>query len=104
MDPHRLAELRSLSLHRAIGEELRRRPEIVEAARRRLEEPTNGRSTARAYRDEWLAILALPIARIIEVIVADDERGRELRQTTPFTGVIGPRERWRLWRETREQT
>jgi hypothetical protein len=31
------------------------------------------------------------------------EIGRELRQTTPFAGVIDARTRWRVWRSVREE-
>jgi hypothetical protein len=26
-----------------------------------------------------------------------------MRQSTPFAGVIDPRQRWRIWREVRER-
>jgi hypothetical protein len=29
---------------------------------------------------------------------------RALRQCTPFAGVVDPRTRWRIWRETRART
>jgi len=91
---HRTAELRSLALHRAIAARLRDDPEIVARARERVRA---GRSAA-AYRDAWLELLARPIDEIADAIVADDERMRELRQATPFTFVIDPRERWQIWR------
>jgi len=31
------------------------------------------------------------------------EHARELRQSTPFAGIIPPRQRWRIWRETSER-
>jgi hypothetical protein len=36
MDPHRLAEQRSLAYHRAVLERLERDPSLVERARRRV--------------------------------------------------------------------
>lgn len=95
MDRHRLAEARSLALHRAIAVRLREDPSLVERARRRVE----ASSTHPDYRAAWLELLSRPLEQIIEALVADDDRMRALRQTTPFTFVIGPRERWRIWRE-----
>jgi hypothetical protein len=102
MDPHRLAELRSIALHHAVAAELRRRPELVEAARARLRAWTAEGKTHAYYRDEWLIVLSQPLERLVELITEDNERGRELRQTTPFAGLIPPRERWRIWQSVRD--
>ena len=102
MDPHRVAELRSLALHAAIGERLLRSPELIEDARRRLQSPTTVHATAAYYRDEWLRVLADPLDRIVAFLREDSERARALRQSTPFAGVISARERWRIWRSVRE--
>jgi hypothetical protein len=99
VDPHRLAELRSLALHEAIGDKLMRTPSLIDVARRRLE---TRETTAPHYRDEWLAVLAQPLESIVAFLGEDSERGRALRQSTPFAGVIEPRERWRIWRSVRE--
>lgn len=100
VDPHRLAELRSLALHRAVAERVRRDPAVVERARRTV---ARWLSEERSpyYARAWAEILSSPVARICEVLVADDEWSRALRQATPFAGVIEPKERWRIWREAR---
>ena len=36
-------------------------------------------------------------------LVDEGEHARELRQSTPFAGLIDPRARWRLWAEVRER-
>lgn len=46
----------------------------------------------------WLALLAEPISVLAERLVADDETMRDMRQSTPFTFVVSPRERWVIWR------
>jgi hypothetical protein len=102
VDPHRLAELRSIALHEAIGAELLRRPELVQAARDRLLGTADQQVTHPHYREAWLALLAEPLEGIVQLIAADTERGRELRQATPFAGLISARERWRIWRAVRE--
>ncbi len=102
MDPHRLAELRSIALHRAIGEELRRRPDLIEAARHRLASSREPGKGPALYREAWLALLSEPLERVVAFLSEDSERARELRQATPFAGVIPPSERWRIWKYVRE--
>jgi hypothetical protein len=102
VDPHRLAELRSIALHEAIGHELLLRPGLVDEARARIRSLHSDGKLATFYRDEWLAVLALPLERVVAFLSEDSDRARAMRQATPFAGVIGPRERWRIWRAVRE--
>ena len=102
MDPHRLAELRSLALHEAIGEKLTQTPSLIDGARRRLEARATTLPAAQFYRDEWIAVLAQPLEGVVAFLREDSERARALRQSTPFAGVIEPRERWQIWRHVRE--
>jgi hypothetical protein len=55
------------------------------------------------YARAWEQLLAGPMSRLCEVLVADTDDARALRQATPFAGVVGPRERWAIWRQVREQ-
>ena len=101
MDPHRLAELRSIELHRHVAVAMSARPEIVPMARERVarllrEGVLDARIAAR-----WVALLDEPPDVLAERLVADVEAMRDLRQSTPFTFVVSPRERWRIWREVR---
>lgn len=52
----------------------------------------------------WLALLDESDAVLTERLVADDETMREMRQSTPFTFVVSPRERWALWRRVAAET
>jgi hypothetical protein len=102
VDPHRRAELRSLALHRAVGERLRREPALLDAARDRLRTWCREGKLDPLYCDAWLGVLDWPLERILEFLSADTERARELRQATPFAGVISASERWAIWRSVRE--
>lgn len=98
MDPHRIAELRSIEYHRVIAARLD--DVILERARwqaRRSVEAGND------YGRRWLELLELPRDELREQLVSDDETMRAMRQSTPFAGAIGPRERWRIHREVRER-
>jgi hypothetical protein len=55
------------------------------------------------YADEWKRVLSLPTDELCGLLVADTEVARTLRQTTPSTAVIPPRERWGIWRRVAEE-
>ena len=103
MQLHRLAEERSLAFHRAVAERLRADPSIVIRARHRLERWRAEGIVHGEYVDAWLEILGRPIDRVVAELVDASDRMRALRQSTPFAGVIDPRTRWRIWRETKQR-
>ena len=103
MDLHRLAEERSVAYHRAIAEKLRQQPEILEKARRRVQEWMESRAEPPFYARKWAEILASDITTIVAFLVERSELAYELRQSTPFAGALDPQERLRIWRETRDR-
>jgi len=48
-------------------------------------------------------VLAGDAESVAAFIVDRSERAEELRQSSPFAGALDARERWRVWRETRER-
>ncbi len=102
MDLHRLAEERSIAYHRAIAERLPREPEILERARRRVASGLAAEGDGPFHARKWAEILAGDIPSIAAFLVERSELACELRQSSPFAGALRPRERWRIWRETRE--
>ena len=101
MDLHRLAEERSVAYHRVIAERLLRQPEVLEKARQRVQSWLASGSTF--YARKWAEILAGDPHSIASFLVERSELADELRQSSPFAGALNPRERWKIWRETREQ-
>lgn len=101
VDPHRLAELRSLAFHRAVAEKLRTDPAVLERARRRVSNAAGSGRSASATR-EWEEVLSQPLDSICDFLIDPSERATRLRQSTPFAGAIPARERWRIWRDVRE--
>ena len=88
---HRSPELRSLAYHRLVARHLDAR--TVDEARRRLwrwEE--RGRIHPRWAR-QWRTILEQPTEAIADVLAADTERSRALRQSSPFAGALTEHER-----------
>lgn len=102
VDPHRIAEARSLAYHRAIAERIAGEPAILERARERVGAWLTTCPDAH-YARAWSAILRRPIAEIVEFLTDDGEQATELRQSTPFAGALEPGERWRIWREVAER-
>lgn len=91
---HHSAELQALAYHRLIAERLD--DALVDQARRRL---SGWKETNRIHPHwavEWDRILALPLPQIARAIRADTPAARELRQTSPFSGVLNEHERKRL--------
>jgi len=57
-----------------------------------------GRETPTQVVGEWLAILRKPWPEVRTVLLDESEEGQRLRQSSPFCGVLTPRERWRIYR------
>jgi hypothetical protein len=51
----------------------------------------------------WAAALARDTSAIAAFLVERSDRADELRQSSPFAGALSPRERWTLWRTTRDR-
>lgn len=103
MDAHRLAEERSLAFHRRIAELLREEPELVTQARDRLQRWIDAGSVSPAWGEAWAQLLAGPVEELRRLPEADDEHTRQMRQASPFAGVLSPSERWRIWRDVEER-
>jgi hypothetical protein len=102
MEPHRLAEERSVAYHRAIAERLRRKPEILDDARRRVQGWLAAGEGGPFYARKWAEILAGDVSSIAAFLIERSEMADELRQSSPFAGALKPQERWKIWRETRD--
>ena len=98
---HRTAELQSLAYHRLVAERLDE--EVVETARRTLDRWRAAGRIDERWAGEWERILAKPVAQIARAIAADSPRARELRQTSPFAGMLSEQERRRLVRSVEDR-
>ncbi len=78
---------RSLWLAHAIAGELVARPDfVIERARHNLRAvQVKG---ARAWNEEWQRLLDGPIEPILSALTSTSLRSRELRQNSPFAGVL----------------
>jgi hypothetical protein len=98
---HRVADLQALAYHRLVAERLDER--IVDEARRNLRRGIESGRLHPEWAAEWDRILRMPLPQIAKRIGADSSRARELRQTSPFAGVLTEQERQRLLRAVEDR-
>lgn len=90
---------RSLAMHRIVARKLIDDPEMVRsAAHRNLRTLRQADADERAsdYLDEWARLLDAPIDALVETLVSERQSARDLRQVSPFAGVLTPAERQRI--------
>ena len=100
-------EVKSLRLHQALLTPILIEPTAVIAkARANLDRWTDMHRpdgvTAR-YFEEWKRVLDRGLDAIVEVIVSPSQEARELRQNSPFAGVLSDETRVRVLRTLKEQ-
>jgi excisionase family DNA binding protein len=89
-------QLRSLWLHRAVVGKLLANPgRALMLARRNLRKLQQVHPRGRAARvlAEWEQLLDGSVEAIAEVLTSKDQRSVELRQSSPFAGLLSERER-----------
>jgi excisionase family DNA binding protein len=92
-------QLRSLWLGYATAGELVAEPaHVIDKARKNLAtlRAANARGAAARWLDEWERLLDGPVDGILEVLTSRTPRARELRQNSPFAGVLDEHERRRV--------
>jgi len=93
----------SLALGAAVARRLVEDPAGVRAIGRRnlVRAREQHGESARHWIERWRELLDGPEDALIDVLTSPDERARVLRQTSPFAGVLEPRERWVLLDQVR---
>lgn len=106
MRTHQEIDTRSLDLHRLVADKIRRDPALFEAAKATL---TRWQHTVDAasqpYLAEWARLMAEGLEPCLQVAVEDSPRAVALRQSSPFSAVLTPRERFQFlktWRSRYE--
>lgn len=91
---HRQAELQALAYHREVARRLT--PKLVGEAKDRIDRWEKQRRLNPYWANEWRRVLERPLREVAKTISSDTTRSRELRQTSPFAGVLTEQERRRL--------
>lgn len=97
---HVRIEARSLAMHRAIAEKVRKNPRLLEAAGENIRRWRRQGVDVTAFA-EWEAILERGVGETVRVLTDPSENAARLRQSTPFTGVLTPKERRRFFEAPR---
>lgn len=92
---HRGAELRGLAYHRAVAQRLD--PRMVRDARLQLKRWRGEQRIDERYAVQWDGVLSRPPEAISRIISEDSQTSRDLRQNSPFTGVLSGPERRRVF-------
>jgi len=98
---HHRREIQSLAMHRRIADLMKRDPEAVigKALRNLHAWMARQQGTAPAVFQEWLDLLnRMSPLEIAVFIVSESEEAVRMRQSSPFAGVLSPREVWDIKR------
>ena len=99
-------QMRSLWLGFAVAGQLVRDPEaVLGRARQNVAklQQTHTRGQAARWLAEWEHLLDGPIEEILDALTSRSGRARELRQNTPFAGVLSADERRQVLAEFRKR-
>jgi len=101
MPTNRREDLIKLELHRTVVQHFQRDPErVLEIARENNKKIRNYYETATwgnagiMWVDEWDKALSGDAKKFIYTCLREDELGNDLRQVSPFAGVLSDDERW----------
>lgn len=88
---HGTAERRSRAYHAVVAERLDER--MIEDARANVERLVAEEHLRESYAERWRTLLARPVPEVVSAISADSQEARDLRQNSPFAGVLNEQER-----------
>jgi hypothetical protein len=95
---HRLLDARSLAMHVVIAQKIERDPKLLDVARNNLKRwRARWDGEAPAWHQQWSAVLARPWTEIAAFMTEFSERAVQLRQSSPFAGVLSPAERKKIY-------
>lgn len=97
---HQVIDARSLELHRRIAAKIRRNPALLAIPKNNIKRwLSQGHGDTNSALYEWQKILRKPLDKILAILTTDDEEGCRLRQSSPFTGVLTPKERTKIFQK-----
>jgi len=88
---------RSLAYHRAIAKIIRKdTAAVLDRARGNLKKIAQIQPGAKKLFQHWEKWLQLPVDELIENLLDPDPEAREMRQVSPFSGLLKPAERVKI--------
>ena len=88
-------------MHREVARRLQDRPELLDAARERVQSWLESGGVSRYWAEAWNEALGGTLDEVIARITDPSQHARDLRQTSPFAGALDPRVRWEILRRLR---
>lgn len=99
MRTHDGIDRRSLALAQAVVEIIDRDPAHAGLGKARQTCARWMRETPSRAVEEWCGILGEDWERVRLVLLDPGPEGRRLRQSSPFGGILTPRQRWDIYRQ-----
>jgi len=97
-------DLRSLAYHQAIVEKLKKEPAVVLAkARESLKTMSKKHPDAKELFARWKQWLDQPLNDLINRCLDSSQVARDMRQVTPFAGVLDAKERFEILKRFRKE-
>ena len=97
-------DLRSLAYHQAVIEKLKSEPvAVLASARRNLATMSKKHPDANKLFDHWEQWLDLPLDDLINCCLDSSVFARDMRQVTPFAGILSARERLEILKRFRKE-
>ena len=95
---HRLLEARSLAMHAVIAAKIMRDPDLLAKPRENIERWSRrfGKNPPR-WIGQWQRVLTRSYREIAALITDPSEQGAQLRQSSPFAGMLTTEERRRIY-------
>lgn len=88
-------------MHALIAEKIRRDPALLNKVKANLNRWRKRSDDTPRWLDEWRRILERPWSEIAALITDPGETATRLRQSSPFAGVLTPKERTRIYEALR---
>lgn len=100
----RLADMRSLALHFAVADKLRKQPELFAVVPKTLERwRQTVAASSQGYLSEWALLVHQGMEAALTVATEDSEHAQTLRQCSPFGGILSHQERFAFLKSWSEQ-
>lgn len=95
---HPMINARNLALHCIIARKIEANPELVDLARRNLEQWCDRPCVQKPdYLEEWQDILHRPWPDVARLITSMSDEATRLRSSSPLVSVLGVKERNRVY-------
>ncbi len=97
-------DCRSLAYHHEVAKILRQHPtSTIKRAKRTLTKMSKDHPGVKTLFDRWRVWLNLPTEELIPQILDAGVMARDMRQVTPFAGLLEPKDRVRILKKFRKE-